>query len=46
MRSPVAGPTLSIEGQIVSIQEGNKAKRLVIGLGSGPAVRTLTPGVS
>jgi hypothetical protein len=43
MRSPVAGPTLSIEGQIVSIQEGNKAKRLVIGLGSGASeVRTLT----
>jgi hypothetical protein len=43
MRSPVAGPTLSIEGQIVSIHEGNKAKRLVIGLGSGASeVRTLT----
>src|SRR6266850_157967 len=43
MASPVAGPTLSIEGQIVSIDEGNKAKRLVIGLGSGASeVRTLT----
>src|SRR5258705_7874149 len=43
MASPVAGPTLSIEGQIVSINEGNKAKRLVIGLGSGASeVRTLT----
>ena len=43
MGSPVAGPTLSIEGQIVSINEGNKAKRLVIGLGSGASeVRTLT----
>jgi len=43
MSSPVAGPTLSIEGQIVSINEGNKAKRLVIGLGSGASeVRTLT----
>jgi Domain of unknown function (DUF4410) len=38
-----AGPILSIEGQIVSIDEGNKAKRLVIGLGSGASeVRTLT----
>ena len=43
MASPVAGPTLSIEGQIVSIDEGNKAKRLVIGLGAGASeVRTLT----
>jgi hypothetical protein len=44
MASPVvAGPILSIEGQIVSIDEGNKAKRLVIGLGSGASeVRTLT----
>jgi len=43
MASPVAGPTLSIEGQIVSIDEGNKAKRLVVGLGAGASeVRTLT----
>src|SRR5262245_41198625 len=43
MASPGAGPTLSIEGQIVSIDEGNKAKRLVIGLGAGASeVRTLT----
>jgi len=43
MASAVAGPTLSIEGQIVSINEANKAKRLVIGLGSGASeVRTLT----
>src|SRR5262245_27574491 len=41
--SPVAGPTVSIEGQIVSIHEGNKARRLVIGLGAGASeVRTLT----
>jgi uncharacterized protein DUF4410 len=41
--SAVAGPTLSIEGRIVSIDEGNKAKRLVIGLGAGASeVRTLT----
>ena len=43
MAAPVAGPTLSIEGQIVSINEGNKAERLVIGLGSGASeVGTLT----
>ena len=43
MASPVAGPTLSIEGQIVSIYEGNKAKRLVVGFGAGASeVRTLT----
>jgi Domain of unknown function (DUF4410) len=43
MASQVAGPTLSIEGQIVSINEGNKAERLVIGLGAGASeVRTLT----
>lgn len=43
MASQVAGPTLSIEGQLVSINEGNKAKRLVIGLGSGASeVQTLT----
>jgi hypothetical protein len=43
MAAPVAGPTLSIEGQIASINEGNKAKRLAIGLGSGASeVQTLT----
>ena len=43
LAGPVAGPTLSIEGQIVSIDEGNKAKRLVIGLGSGASeVGTVT----
>jgi hypothetical protein len=43
MASPAAGPTLSIEGQMVSINEGNKAKRLVVGFGSGASeVRTLT----
>jgi Domain of unknown function (DUF4410) len=43
MAAPGAGPTLSIEGQIVSINEGNKAKRLVIGFGSGASeVGTLT----
>src|SRR5262245_35998003 len=43
MASTVDGPTLSIEGQMVSIDEGNKAKRLVVGFGSGASeVRTLT----
>ena len=43
MTSPVAGPTLSIEGQIGFINEGNKAKRLVVGFGVGASeVRTLT----
>jgi hypothetical protein len=43
MASPIAGPTLSIEGQILSINEGNKAKRMVIGFGAGSSeVRTLT----
>ena len=41
--TPVVGRTVSIEGQIVSIDEGNKTRRLVIGLGSGASeVRTLT----
>ena len=43
MASPGAGTTLSIEGQIVSIHEGNKARRMMIGLGAGASeVRTLT----
>ena len=43
MASPGAGPTLSIEGQMLSIDEGNKTKRVVIGFGSGASeVRTLT----
>jgi hypothetical protein len=43
MASPGAGPTLSIEGQILSISEGNKTRRLVIGFGAGASeVRTLT----
>jgi Domain of unknown function (DUF4410) len=41
--SPVEGPTLSIEGQILSINEGNKTRRLIIGFGAGASeVRTLT----
>src|SRR5262249_48719325 len=43
MAPSVDGPTLSIEGEMVSIDEGNKAKRLVVGFGSGASeVRTLT----
>lgn len=43
MASPGAGPTLSIEGQILSIAEGNKTRRLIIGFGAGASeVRTLT----
>jgi len=43
MASPGPGPTLSIEGQILSINEGNKTRRLVIGFGAGASeVRTLT----
>ena len=43
MASPGAGPTLSIEGHILSINEGNKTRRLVIGFGAGASeVRTLT----
>jgi truncated hemoglobin YjbI len=34
---------LSVEGQILSINEGNKTRRLMIGFGSGASeVRTLT----
>jgi hypothetical protein len=41
--APGAGPTLSIEGQIVSINEGNKTRRLMVGFGAGASeVRTLT----
>jgi hypothetical protein len=32
---PVTGPTLSIEGQFLTIDEGNRTRRLVIGLGAG-----------
>jgi hypothetical protein len=41
--SPGAGPTLSIEGQMLSIDEGNKTRRVAIGFGAGASeVRTLT----
>jgi hypothetical protein len=43
MALPGAGSTLSIEGQILSINEGNKTRRLIIGFGAGASeVRTLT----
>jgi len=43
MASPGAGSTLSVEGQILSINEGNKTRRLMIGFGAGASeVRTLT----
>jgi Domain of unknown function (DUF4410) len=39
---PIAGPTLSIEGQILSIDEGNRTQRMVIGFGAGASeVRSL-----
>jgi len=31
----VAGPIMSVEGQFLTIDEGNKTRRLVIGLGAG-----------
>jgi len=43
MASPGPGSTLSVEGQILSIDEGNKTRRLMIGFGAGASeVRTLT----
>jgi len=32
---PVTGPTISVEGQFLTIDEGNRARRLLIGLGAG-----------
>jgi Domain of unknown function (DUF4410) len=38
----VPGPTMSIEGQFVSVDEGSRAKRMVIGFGAGASeIRTL-----
>jgi Domain of unknown function (DUF4410) len=43
MAPAIPGPTLSVEGQILSIDEGNKTRRMMIGLGAGASeVRTLT----
>ena len=40
--SPVPGPTLSIEGQFVSIDEGSTTRRMIVGFGAGASeVRTL-----
>jgi hypothetical protein len=40
--TPAGGSTLSIEGHILSIDEGNPTRRMVIGLGAGSSeVRTL-----
>ena len=40
--APAMGSTLSIEGQILSIDEGNPTRRMIIGLGAGSSeVRTL-----
>jgi hypothetical protein len=39
---PVAGPVLAIEGQFLSVDEGNRLRRMVIGFGAGASeVRTL-----
>ena len=40
--SPVAGPTLSVEGQFLSIDQGNRTRRMIVGFGAGASeVRTL-----
>ena len=39
---PVAGPSLSIEGQFLTVDEGNRLRRAIIGFGAGASdVRTL-----
>jgi len=39
---PVAGPVLAIEGQFLSVDQGNRAQRMMIGFGAGASeVRTL-----
>jgi hypothetical protein len=43
MAPAIPGPTLSVEGQILSIDEGNKTRRMMVGLGAGASeLRTLT----
>jgi Domain of unknown function (DUF4410) len=38
----VPGPTMSIEGQFVSVDEGSRVKRMVVGFGAGASeIRTL-----
>jgi Domain of unknown function (DUF4410) len=40
--APLPGPTLTIDGQFVSVDEGNRLKRMVVGFGAGASeVRTL-----
>jgi hypothetical protein len=40
--TPVAGPSLSIEGQFVTVDEGNRLRRAVVGFGAGASeVRSL-----
>jgi len=40
--APVAGPSLAIEGQFLSVNEGNRLRRMVVGFGAGASeVRTL-----
>ena len=40
--TPVAGPSLAIEGQFLTVDEGNRLRRAVIGFGAGASeVRTL-----
>lgn len=40
--TPTAGPTLVVDGQFVSVDEGNRTQRMVIGFGAGASeVRTL-----
>jgi hypothetical protein len=40
--TPVAGPSLSIEGQFVTVDQGNRLRRAMIGFGAGASeVRTL-----
>ena len=40
--TPVAGPSLSIEGQFVTVDQGNRLRRAVVGFGAGASeVRTM-----
>jgi hypothetical protein len=40
--TPVAGPSLSVEGQFITVEQGNRLRRAVVGFGAGASeVRTL-----
>jgi Domain of unknown function (DUF4410) len=40
--TPVAGPSLAVEGQFLTVDQGNRLRRMVIGFGAGATeVRTL-----